>query len=91
MLTITSQVMGAFACGSIADTIGRRWTFFSAILVSFAAITVEFIATTNAVFFGGKFLNGFVVGILQAVSGSYIGEVSQSPPNFLFFLEAVRF
>lgn len=37
---------------------------------------MEFIATTNELFFGGKFLNGFAVGTIQTVSGAYIGEVS---------------
>jgi MFS transporter, SP family, general alpha glucoside:H+ symporter len=46
-----------------------------ALAVSFAAISVEFTATTNPVFFGGKFLNGFVVGAIQAVMTTYIGEV----------------
>lgn len=36
---------------------------------------MEFVATTNPLFFGGKFLNGFAVGTLQAVTGTYIGEV----------------
>lgn len=26
-------------------------------------------------FFGGKFLNGFAVGTIQAVASTYIGEV----------------
>lgn len=46
-----------------------------AIAISYAAITVEFVATTNAVFFGGKFLNGFAVGALASVPVTYIGEV----------------
>lgn len=49
-----------------------------ALVISFAAITLEFVATTNEQFFGGKFLNGFAVGTLQAVSSTYIGEVSTS-------------
>jgi MFS transporter, SP family, general alpha glucoside:H+ symporter len=49
-----------------------------ALAVSFAAITMEFVATTNPLFFGGKFLNGFAVGTLQATSSSYIGEVCYS-------------
>ena len=36
---------------------------------------MEFVATTNEVFFGGKFLNGFAVGTIQIVAGAYIGEV----------------
>jgi SP family general alpha glucoside:H+ symporter-like MFS transporter len=39
-------------------------------------VTLEFVATTNPQFFGGKFLNGFAVGTLQAAAGTYIGEVS---------------
>lgn len=46
--------------------------------MSFAAISMEFVATTNPLFFGGKFLNGFAVGTLQAVTGTYIGEVRLS-------------
>jgi hypothetical protein len=40
---------------------------------------MEFVATTNAVFFGGKFLNGFAVGALASVTVSYIGEVRIMP------------
>lgn len=36
------------------------------------------VATTNPMFFGGKFLNGFAVGTIQAVASTYIGEVSSS-------------
>lgn len=37
---------------------------------------MEFVATTNELFFGGKFVNGFAVGALASVTISYIGEVS---------------
>lgn len=46
-----------------------------ALAISFVSITLEVIATTNEMFFGGKFLNGFAVGTLKAVSATYIGEV----------------
>lgn len=69
------QVIGALVCGQIADWIGRRYTIVLALIISFAAITMEFVATTDELFFGGKFLNGFAVGTLQAVAGTYIGEV----------------
>jgi MFS transporter, SP family, general alpha glucoside:H+ symporter len=36
---------------------------------------MEFVSTTNALFFGGKFLNGFAVGALASVTVTYIGEV----------------
>ena len=60
--------------------IGRRYTVMIALVLSFAAVTMEFVATTDALFFGGKFLNGFAVGTLQAVSTTYIGEVCSLAP-----------
>ncbi|EHK21661.1 uncharacterized protein TRIVIDRAFT_52961 [Trichoderma virens Gv29-8] len=72
---VASQVIGALTCGQIADWIGRRYTIVVALFISFAAITMELLATTDEIFFGGKFLNGFAVGTLQAVAGTYVGEV----------------
>lgn len=82
-----SQVIGALTCGEVADRIGRRYTIMIALAVSFGAITMEFAATSNELFFGGKFLNGFAVGTLQAASGSYVGEVSL---NFSFSCMCVK-
>lgn len=52
-----------------------------ALAISYAAISVEFVATTNPVFFGGKFLNGFAVGALATITVSYIGEVVPYPSS----------
>jgi MFS family permease len=73
---IIRQIVGALICGQLSDLIGRKKTVIIALAVSLAAISMEFVATTNALFFGGKFLNGFAVGTLQAVTGTYVGEVS---------------
>ena len=73
-------VVGALFTGQLADMIGRRYTVMIALVLSFAAVTMEFVATTDALFFGGKFLNGFAVGTLQAVSTTYIGEVCSLAP-----------
>lgn len=70
-----SSIVGALAAGQISDWIGRKFTIMGALVISFAAITVEFISTTNPEFFGGKFLNGFAVGTLATVCVTYIGEV----------------
>jgi MFS family permease len=67
--------VGALICGQLSDLIGRKKTVIIALAISFAAISMEFVATSNALFFGGKFLNGFAVGTLQAVTGTYVGEV----------------
>jgi len=42
------------------------------LIVTFGAITMEFVATTPELFFGGKFLNGFVVGALASVTVTYV-------------------
>ena len=55
---------------------GRKKILMGALVISFAAVAVEFIATTNPVFFAGKFLNGFMVGTIGTIMVSYIGEVS---------------
>lgn len=68
-------MLGALGCGYIADWIGRRAVIMICLVVTYAAVTMEFVATTDGLFFGGKFLNGFVVGALASVTVSYIGEV----------------
>lgn len=73
---VASAVVGALCSGQIADAVGRKMTIFGALLISVAAVTLEFRATTNEMFFGGKFLNGFAVGALASVPITYIGEVS---------------
>lgn len=70
-----SQVIGALISGEISDRIGRRFTLMGALCISFAAISLEFVAVTDPDFFGGKFLNGFAVGIIQATTSAYIGEI----------------
>ncbi|KAL6884703.1 maltose permease MAL31 [Trichoderma evansii] len=73
---VASAIVGVLGAAAIADLIGRKLTLICALVVSFAAISLEFAATTNPVFFGGKFLNGFAIGTIQAVMTSYIGEIT---------------
>lgn len=42
----------------------------------FVAITLETVATTNELFFGGKFMAGFAIGAFVTNSMTYIGEVA---------------
>lgn len=72
---IASQVVGALFGGQVTDWIGRRKAVMAALVISFAAVAMELVATTNELFFGGKFLNGFAVGTIQACAGTYIGEI----------------
>ncbi|KAL3466523.1 general substrate transporter [Aspergillus heterothallicus] len=76
---IAASVIGTFGAAYIADKIGRKPVFIAGILASFAAVAMEFVATTNPVFFGGKFINGWTAGVLLAVAVTYIGEVSPGP------------
>ncbi|KAL4952460.1 general substrate transporter [Aspergillus filifer] len=73
---VASAVVGALSSGQIADTIGRRWTMLGALLISVAGVTLEFVSTTNEMFFGGKFLNGFALGGLASVPVTYVGEIA---------------
>lgn len=43
---------------------------------TFVGTGLEFAATTNAVFFVGKLINGFSVGALNTICVSYISEVA---------------
>lgn len=67
--------IGALTCGFISDAIGRKYTVMGGLLGSYITITMETVATTNGLFFAGKFLNGFVVGVLAAVGPTYLGEI----------------
>lgn len=62
--------------GQIADMIGRRYTLLAALLTAVVAITVEFIATTNDVFFAGKMINGLSIGVIQTMMVGYVGETA---------------
>ncbi|CAI7656290.1 unnamed protein product [Penicillium bialowiezense] len=73
---VASAVVGALCSGQIADTIGRRMTMGISLLITVAAVTLEFVATTNEMFFGGKFLNGFALGALASVPITYVGEIA---------------
>jgi SP family general alpha glucoside:H+ symporter-like MFS transporter len=45
------------------------------LLGSYVSVTMEVVANTNGLFFAGKFINGFVVGVLAAVCPTYLGEI----------------
>lgn len=45
-------------------------------IISFIAIAVEFVATTNAVFFAGKLINGLSIGIIATMMVGYVGEIA---------------
>jgi MFS family permease len=79
---IAASVIGTFGAAYVADKVGRKPVFIAGILASFAAVAPELVTTTNPVFFGGKFINGWTAGVLLAVAVTYIGEVSRTSRDF---------
>ncbi|KAH8649798.1 general substrate transporter [Xylariales sp. PMI_506] len=72
---IGSAIIGSLAGASIADKFGRRPFLAACITISFAAIAIEFVAVTNATFFGGKLLNGFATAAVLSCAMAYLGEI----------------
>ena len=68
-------VIGALGSSYVADKIGRKLVYLFAFLVMLVGITLETVATTNPMFFAGKFINGFSVGAFGTVTMTYLGEV----------------
>lgn len=81
LIPVISAIFGCLGGGYLADRFGRKPMLLAALVVSYAAITMEFIATTNELFFGGKFLNGFATGCIATVCVTYLGEVCK-PLNY---------
>ena len=48
--------------------------YLSAFVVMLIGITLETVATSNSLFFAGKFINGFSVGAFGTVTMTYLGE-----------------
>jgi MFS transporter, SP family, general alpha glucoside:H+ symporter len=71
-----STAIGAISSGQIADWIGRKLTLIACLALSYCSITLEFVSVTNPVFFAGKVINGFAVGVLAAVATTYVGEIA---------------
>ncbi|AOA64408.1 Maltose permease [Komagataella phaffii CBS 7435] len=78
---ITGGATGALVVGSFfgsftTDKWGRKWVIMFALLLSIPSVILEFVATTIEVFFAGKFINAFCLGILLTVVTAYIAEIS---------------
>ncbi|KXH47369.1 MFS hexose transporter [Colletotrichum simmondsii] len=84
MFTSYRAVVGALGSGPLADIFGRKKVIGLALAFSITGITLEFVATTNELFFGGKFINGFAIGALSTVAVTYIGEITPLALRGLF-------
>ena len=67
-------VIGALGSSFLADKVGRKPIYLSAFAVMLIGITLETVATSNSLFFAGKFVNGFSVGAFGTVTMTYLGE-----------------
>ena len=56
ILTKYSACIGSLGVAYVADKVGRKWAYAIGLAFSYVGITLEFIATTNAMFFAGKFV-----------------------------------
>ncbi|PSN75659.1 maltose permease MAL31 [Corynespora cassiicola Philippines] len=71
-----TKVIACLFTGQLADWIGRRYTLLISLIIAHVAIGVEFVATTNAVFFAGKLVQGFSIGIVATMMVAYVGEIA---------------
>ena len=55
-MTTLSACFGSLGAAYLADHVGRKWVYALGLIFSYVGITLELVATTNAVFFGGKFI-----------------------------------
>ncbi|KAK5045093.1 hypothetical protein LTR84_010241 [Exophiala bonariae] len=74
--TNAAGVVGAFLAANVADQWGRKITFTFLLAFKFLSITLEFVATTNQVYFGGILLSGFCAGGFGTLCMTYIGEIA---------------
>ncbi|KZT57086.1 general substrate transporter [Calocera cornea HHB12733] len=72
------QALGAFATGFIGEKIGRKGSLLVAAIISTGAIFLQFFIKPHnfVMFFFGRSINGFAVGIFCTIASSYCAEVS---------------
>ncbi|EJT97791.1 general substrate transporter [Dacryopinax primogenitus] len=72
------QALGAFATGFIGEKIGRKGSLLVASIISIAALFLQFFIRPHdfVMFFFGRSINGFAVGIYTTIASSYCAEVS---------------
>ncbi|KAI1612864.1 general substrate transporter [Exophiala viscosa] len=71
-----AAVIGALSAAWIADKMGRRIGLALAFAIRLISITLEYISTTNEIFFAGRFLGGFATGGTNSLCMAYIGEIT---------------
>jgi SP family general alpha glucoside:H+ symporter-like MFS transporter len=76
---VLSSIIGLLLSGWLAEKVGRKRTLAIGYLIIFVSITVETLSTSNLVFFIGKFLSGFAIGVFTTTALAYLGEIAPGP------------
>lgn len=71
--------MGALSAAWVADRMGRRIGLAVIFSIRLISVTLEYISTTNEIFFAGRFLGGFSTGGTNSLCMAYIGEITPLP------------
>lgn len=71
-----TNVLGSFAGSYLSDRIGRKYAILIGCICTIPFVICEVIATKIEVFFVGKFMNSFFLGVLQTSLASYLAEIS---------------
>lgn len=71
-----SSVVGSLIAAWFADKFGRKWVIFAGVALTFVGVALEFVSTEVKVFFAGKFVNGFSLGILTTTCLTWVSEIA---------------
>ncbi|KAH7120707.1 putative maltose permease [Dactylonectria macrodidyma] len=81
---VAASTIGTILVGPLADRFGRRPIVMINLALTFGAISMEFVAETPALFFGGRFLSGLTIGFLTSIMMTYISDIAPMPLRGLF-------
>ncbi|XP_056639604.1 facilitated trehalose transporter Tret1-like isoform X1 [Diorhabda sublineata] len=84
------MALGSAFGGFFSAKLGRKRTHTLACLPTFLSWILIYLATDTKMILTGRFISGFVTGMLASVTGVYIGETSD-PANRGFLLAGISF
>lgn len=75
-MTQIAITLGALCTGVLGDAFGRRLALFVGASVSMVGVAVAYVADVPGEFLAGKMVNGFALGLLNAIGITYISEIA---------------
>lgn len=73
---LAGVVIGCAVAPSISDLIGGKNSLLISMATTIPSVAIEFVATSIGVFFAGKVLNSFFLGIVLTVGTMYMAEIT---------------